>query len=159
MISDGPDDGRRERNGPADVIAEARIWRRRHGGAVFQMYPYVLSARRALELRLPRMQQYYEMALAMAQELASIEGIEVCPDPPHTNMMHVYLQASSQRLQEAALELARESRVWMFYQLWTSPLPGYALLELTVGDATLELSPQEVGELFRKLMRRATAAD
>jgi threonine aldolase len=118
--------------GPADFIAEARIWRKRHGGAIFSLYPYVVSARRALEIRLPKMQQYHEMAVAIAQELTRIEGIELCPNPPHTNMMHVYLRGSSQRLQAAALEVAQESRVWLFYQLWTSPLPGYALLELRV---------------------------
>jgi len=140
--------------GPADLIAEARVWRKRHGGAAFQLYPYVVSARKALETRLPKMQQYHEMAVAIAKELASIEGVELCPDPPHTNMMHVYLRGSSQKLHAAALEVAQESRVWLLPRLWASPLPGHGLLELTVGDATLELSSAEVGELFRKLMRR-----
>jgi threonine aldolase len=141
--------------GPADFIAEARVWRKRHGGSIFRLYPYVVSARHALETRLPKMDQYHRMAVAIAQELASIDGIELCPNPPHTNMMHLYLRGSSEKLQAAALEVAQESQVWMFYQLWRSSLPGYGLLELTVGDATLELSSKEIGELFKELMRRA----
>jgi threonine aldolase len=144
--------------GPASLVAEARVWRKRHGGALFKMYPYVLSARRALETRLPRMRRYHELAVAIAKELSAIDGIALVPDPPHTNMMHLYLRGSSHGLQLAALEVAQETRVWMFDRTWTSPLPGQALVEFTVGDATLELSPQEVGELFRKLMCRAAAA-
>jgi threonine aldolase len=142
--------------GPAPVVAEARVWRRRHGGAVYQLYPYAASARHALQTRLPRMQQYHEMAVALAAELRTIEGVSLWPDPPHTNMAHVYLRASAQSLQAAALELARQSRVWLIGGLRASPLPGTSLLELTVGDATLELTAKEVGELFRELMRQAS---
>jgi len=38
--------------GPEDVIAEARIWQRRHGGNLVRMFPFVLSAKQGLETRL-----------------------------------------------------------------------------------------------------------
>ncbi|MBN1963546.1 MAG: threonine aldolase, partial [Anaerolineae bacterium] len=41
--------------GPEDVIAEAKVWQRRHGGNLIRLYPYVLSAQYGLEHRLPRM--------------------------------------------------------------------------------------------------------
>lgn len=44
--------------GPADVIAEARIWQRRQGGNLVRLYPYVLSARKALAERLGRIEAY-----------------------------------------------------------------------------------------------------
>src|SRR5947209_14773260 len=48
--------------GSEDFIAEARVWRRRHGGELFQYYPLVLSARIGLRERLPRMPAYAERA-------------------------------------------------------------------------------------------------
>ena len=52
--------------GTRDFIAEARVWQRRQGGNLFHMYPYVLTARRGLEQRLPRMAEYHRKALEIA---------------------------------------------------------------------------------------------
>ena len=41
--------------GEEDVIAEAREWRHRHGGTLFNLWPYAASALAGLRLRLPRM--------------------------------------------------------------------------------------------------------
>src|SRR5260221_12150449 len=40
--------------GPTAFIAEARLWQRRHGGNLVQLYPFVLSARANLRRRLPK---------------------------------------------------------------------------------------------------------
>lgn len=44
--------------GSEDVMAEARVWRHRYGGQVFQEYPAALSALRGLEVELPRLPAY-----------------------------------------------------------------------------------------------------
>ena len=95
--------------GPADFIAEARIWQRRHGGNLVHLYPYVLSARLGLRERLDRMEAYRDKAVEIAATLTSVPGIRVTPDPPQTNMMHVYLSGSRERLEKAALEIAKET--------------------------------------------------
>ena len=41
--------------GPADIIAETRIWRHRAGGRMLRSYPYLLSAMKALDYNLGRM--------------------------------------------------------------------------------------------------------
>ena len=48
--------------GDEDVIAEAREWRHRHGGTLFNMWPYAASELAGLRLRLPRMPEYVEHA-------------------------------------------------------------------------------------------------
>src|SRR5205823_1949079 len=67
--------------GPADVIAEARVWQRRHGGNLVQLYPYVLTARQGLGERLPSMGAYHAKAREIAAALAPFPQIEVTPDP------------------------------------------------------------------------------
>jgi len=94
--------------GSSDFIAEARLWQRRHGGNLVQLYPLVLSARSNLRRRRDSFEAYHDRALSVAHLLTSIPGISVKPDPPHTNMMHVYLQASPESVLEASVEIARD---------------------------------------------------
>lgn len=141
--------------GPADLIAEARIWQRRHGGNLVQLYPYVLSARKGLAERLPRMGAYHARARELTEALHACPEIEITPDPPQTNMAHLWIRGDRQRLLDARLDLAEETGVWLFGRLADSPLPAYQRFELTVGDATLDLPVAEVGALFRRLLDRA----
>lgn len=141
--------------GPADVIAEARVWQKRHGGGLVQLYPYVLSARQGLHARLDRMPAYHAKAVEVAAALAAIPGIDVVPNPPPAHMMHLYLRGDRDRLRDAALDLAAETGTWSFERFNTSPLPGLAMVELSVGDATLDLPTGEIADLLRALVERA----
>jgi threonine aldolase len=143
--------------GPADIIAESRIWRSRAGGTLIRLHPYVLSAQFGMAERLGRMRRYHEKAREIARALRAFADVEVTPDPPHTNMMHVYLRGERDRLERAALDLAQETGVWMFHPLRPTPLPSHHKFELTVGDATLDLSNETIALLFETLLRRANA--
>src|SRR5204863_334572 len=68
--------------GPADFIAEARVWLRRHGGNLVHMYPYVIAARAGLRRRLGRFADWRKRAQAIARVLRSIPGVTIVPDPP-----------------------------------------------------------------------------
>ncbi len=140
--------------GPEDHIAEARIWQRRHGGNLVRMFPFVLSAKQGLEMRLDRMGQYHAKAIEIAEVLAAFPEIEVVPNPPQTNMMHVFIRGEADRLEEAALDIAREQKVWLINNFMPSQLPAYQKFELAVGDGALEFSRDEVIELFRTLIKK-----
>ncbi|HZU69750.1 MAG TPA: beta-eliminating lyase-related protein [Ktedonobacteraceae bacterium] len=141
--------------GPADVIAEARVWQRRHGGNLIHLYPYVLSAQKGLREKLGRMEVYCAKAKEIAALLAGFPQIEIVPNPPHTNMMHVFLRGEQEKLLAAALEIAKETRVRLFQWLTPAVLPAYQKFELTVGDATLDLPNEEIESLFRMLFEKA----
>lgn len=139
--------------GPKDVIEEARAWRKRHGGTLFGMWPNAASARAALALRLPRMPQYHAHAKAIAKELRKVPGVEVLPDPPHTNMMRLLLAVGERALRRNACRIARERGVYTLK--WSGPGygPSTRMAELTVGDATLGFEPREVAELIAELVK------
>jgi threonine aldolase len=141
--------------GPSDVIAEARVWQRRHGGNLIRLFPYVLSAKHGLAARLPRMEAYHRKAVEIAGALSALPHVEIVPNPPQTNMMHLYLRGDKDRLERAALDLARETGTWTFTQLRPGSIHAYHKLELSVGDATLELTTNEIVDLFRALLERA----
>jgi threonine aldolase len=138
--------------GPAEFIAEARVWQRRHGGNLFQLYPFVLSARANLRRRLGRFGDYARRAQAVARVLTAVPGISVKPDPPQTNMMHVYLQGSAEALMEASAAIARTDRVLLFRRLVPTVVPGVCSFELAIGDGAASLSDDEIGAYFRRIM-------
>lgn len=141
--------------GPADFITEARVWQRRHGGNLVSMYPYVLAAKAGLAARLGRMEAYRDKAVAIAARLARIPGVEVIPDPPHTNMMHLALRGAPARLERAALEVAAETGVWLFGKTNRTELPSTQRIELTILDGALEIDTDEIGRLFDAVLERA----
>jgi threonine aldolase len=142
--------------GPASFIAEARVWQRRHGGTLCQQYPYVMAAQAGLRERLGRMDRYVERAIEVARHLAALPEIELVPNPPQTNMMHLHLRGEKERLKRAALELAQETGIWMFGDLRPTSLPSRWMFELTVGDALLTFADEEVVWLFSELFARAS---
>ena len=143
--------------GPDDIIAEARLWQRRQGGNLVRMFPFVLSAKQGLETRLDRMGLYHAKAIEIAAALAALPEIEVMPNPPHTNMLHVFVRGEADRLEQAALDIAREQKIWLVNGWLTSQIPAYQKFELTVGDASLDFAANEVTTLFQTLLQKATA--
>ncbi len=138
--------------GPADVVAEARVWQRRHGGNLVRLYPFVLSARLNLRRHLPLFPSYHRRALTVARVLAAIPGIAITPDPPQTRMMHVYLRGDPTRLAENALAIARDERVLLFRTLRPTDVPGISMFELALGDAADALTDEEIGALFARVL-------
>jgi threonine aldolase len=141
--------------GAEDHIAEARIWQRRHGGNLVRMFPFVLSARQGLETRLNRMAAYHAKAIEIAEALTAFSEIEVLPNPPQTNMMHVFIRGEAERLEQAALDIACEQKVWLLNSFMPAQIPAYQKFELTVGDGALEFSREEVTSLFKELLTTA----
>lgn len=145
--------------GSADVIAEARLWQRRHGGNLVHLYPYVLSAQQGMAKHLGRMEEYCAKAREVAATLSSFQQIEVKPNPPQTNMMHVAIRGDKEKLLAASLAVAEKHKVRLFNRLGSTSLPGYYSFELTVGEATLDLKREEIEALFQEVFERAGAKE
>lgn len=79
--------------GEADFMAEATIWKRRHGGDLISLYPYTIAARHWLHRRADRMEAYWRAAQTVAAELNAIPGVDTVPRQPVCNMFHVYFDA------------------------------------------------------------------
>ena len=138
--------------GPEDVIAEAREWRQRHGGTLFAMWPYAASAFAAFQTRLPRMKAYRDQALAIADALRDLDRVRVVPDPPHTSMFHLHLNVQEGDLKANMLRLAEEEGIWTWKTSFPGTQPDWQIVELTVGDSTLDFEPGEVRELIARLV-------
>jgi len=141
--------------GPEDFIAEAAVWQQRAGGTVFTLAPYVASAAMQLDERLAKMPAYFEKALELAGVLRELDGIRLLPDPPHVNMMHVYLDVLAERANDARDALAVERGEWLFHRAVDADVPGYSRFEFYVGDNALEWTATQLGDSFARLLEIA----
>lgn len=141
--------------GPADFIAESRIWQRRHGGNLIQMYPYVLSARLGMREHLDRMPEYYDKARSIAAALSVIPEIAIVPSVPQTNMMHLYLRGDSEAIMAAAMDVSSKTGIFTMSWLKPSILPDQCSFEWTVGAATLDIPDDEIVSLFWEIFAQA----
>lgn len=143
--------------GERDVIDEVSVWRTRHGGRLFALWPYAASARTVLHERLPKMPAYYRHARAIAAALGDVANVEVLPEHVRSSMMHLRLGVSVAELRARALRVAREEKVWTFAQPFRSDGPRLQCVELRVGDATLGLAPTDVARLIDRLANGTSA--
>jgi threonine aldolase len=137
--------------GPAEVLAEARAWRHRYGGQLFQQWPAALAALQGLDTVLPRLDSYVAHARSVAAALAAVPGARVYPEPPHTHQFQWWLPYPAEALDEAAVRLAEQDRTWVCGG-WRDAAPGYAMAELTVAEAALPWTADEVTAVATELL-------
>ena len=137
--------------GEPDVIAELSLWRTRHGGRVFAMWPYAASALSVLRERAPKMGRYYRHATAIAKALQGAPGVEVMPWPVQAPMMHLRLAVTVEELRARAIDIAKTEGIWTFSRPFASEGPNLQRCELSVGDATLEIAPAEMRAIVERL--------
>jgi threonine aldolase len=141
--------------GREDFIAEARIWRRRQGGTLVQLHPFVASAAMRLDMQLAKMPAYRARALGFAAGLSTIDGIVVDPQPPQVNLFHVHFAAPPAALTAARDRIASEDGAWLAQRFGPGNTPGGSSIEIYVGDNVLAHDDATVIPLFAKLLELA----
>jgi threonine aldolase len=136
--------------GPAELVEEAKAWRHRYGGMVFQQFPTVLSALIGLERQLPRLPEYVAHARVVAAALregfaaAGVPWARVHPEVPHTHDFQVWMPHEPDVLGEAAVRTAEETGVVLFGSAWDRGGPGLAFTEVHVRAEALEWTAEDV---------------
>ncbi len=142
--------------GDAATIAEARVWQHRHGGRLVAIFPLALSAQLGFERNLAKMAAYRTRAIEIAAALTQIDGIEIVPNPPQTNMFHAFLRGEREALEARAHAYARESGTFVFGRLAATVQPDVHKWEFVVGNATMALS---VGETIAAIVQIVAPAN
>ncbi|MFD6415590.1 threonine aldolase family protein [Streptomyces sp. NPDC060194] len=139
--------------GPRWLVDEARVWRHRYGGQVFQQFPAALSALIGLEEELPRLPSYVAHAQVVAAALrealadSGLPWFRVHPEQPHTHQFQVWLPYDEDVLAEAAVTQAEETGTVLFHWFSGAPAsgpPGVAYTEVSVTAPGLEWTPEDV---------------
>jgi len=144
--------------GDAAFIANARLWQRRMGGNLVQQTPLVASAMLRFEHRLGLLDACYQRTLELAQGIALLPGVRLNPAVPQTNMLHLYIDAPADAINDARDDLAASEKIWLCGLARLSEVPGWSVIELTVGDHLLALDNTLVVPLFERLVVKARLA-
>jgi len=148
--------------GPKTLVDEAKTWRHRYGGQIFQQFPTVLSALAGLERELPRLPGYVAHARVVADALregfaaAQVPWMRVHPEVPHTNEFQVWLPYDADVLAEAAVRHAEETGTLLFADAWDRKGPGLAVTEVNVRAAGLEWTADDVKTAVTEFVSRLT---
>ncbi len=148
--------------GPESLIAEARTWRHRYGGQVFQQFPAALAGLLGLRKVLPEIPSYVAHAKVVAQAIgegfaqAGVAWFRVHPEPPHTHEFQVWLPYDAEVLSAAALRQAEESGVCLFRRWLPSPSgpKGLSFTEVTVTAPGLAWTAEDVRTAVADFVRR-----
>lgn len=137
--------------GPQSAIDEARTWQWRHGGRLVAQYPMIVSAQQGLDRYLPRIPLYCDRARSIARIFGEFERVRVAPDPPPTNMMHVFVRGDRDALDRASTALAQETGIWLAGSWQSTEVPGTAMFELTCAEGSLAIADDDVRALASRL--------
>lgn len=151
--------------GSTSLVEEARTWRHRYGGQLFQQFPAAISTLIGLDQELPKLPSYVAQAKVVAAALgegfaeAGAGWYRVHPEPPHTHQFQVWLPYPPDVLSEAAVRQAEETGVALFRRWHPAPAgpPGLAFTEVTVAEAGLEWTAADVRAAAAEFLGRVTA--
>ncbi|MGW2961122.1 threonine aldolase family protein [Streptomyces sp. NPDC001220] len=150
--------------GPKALVEEAKTWRHRYGGMIFQQFPTALAALIGLERELPRLPDYVRHARVVAAALregfaeAGLAWTRVHPEEPHTHEFQVWLPYDADVLLEAAARQAEETGTYLFAGFWETKGPGLSMTEVTVSEAGLGWTAEEVRAAVAEFVRRLPTA-
>ncbi|MFF3288970.1 threonine aldolase family protein [Streptomyces sp. NPDC003023] len=151
--------------GPVQLTEEARAWRHRYGGQLFQQYPAALSAMVGLERELPRLPSYVAHAKVVAAALtdalraSAVPWSRVNPAVPHTHQFQVWLPYGANVLNEAALTQSEDTGVTLFRRWFSEDCPpGVSVTEVTVAAEGLEWTARDVEAAVSEFVRRLDLA-
>ena len=143
--------------GDAEFVAIAKAWRHRYGGQVFTQWPAVLSALVGLGRELPRLPEYIAHAKVVAAALATLPGVTVHPNPPHTQQFQLWLPYPVDTVNDAVLALAEEEKT-AFLSGWRTQPPGdRCMCEVSIGAAALDWTAEDVIAAGTDFLRRIDA--
>ena len=121
------------------------------GGTLYGLWPGAASALSCLRRRLPLMPAYLQRAREIADAVRDLPGVTVVPDPPQTPMLHLLLRTLPRRVRRRRPDPRRRRDCGRGSGPCATGDPAVVRVELSVGDATLALSLDEIREAIATL--------
>jgi hypothetical protein len=118
--------------------------------------PIAVAGRIGLDRYLPQMEKFVTSAREIAAAIDASGVARTYPAPPHTNTFRVFIDAPAGALNVAVVAYAEATGVWSFPRdFWDTEMPGWAVAEFIVGEASLGWQPSEIVEVISSLRELA----
>ncbi|WP_042203746.1 threonine aldolase family protein [Paenibacillus camerounensis] len=138
--------------GSEDFTEESKIWKRRHGGDLISLYPYILPAQHYFRQRAGLMGRYYEEAKELAELFNGCSKVSTLPKVPVSNMFHVHFALSKAEVEPVLIRLSEQSGVGLAARLKETG-PDACSYELSIGDLYSGIPKDKLKETFELLDR------
>ncbi|MDI4645748.1 threonine aldolase family protein [Cohnella hashimotonis] len=140
--------------GDAALTTRSKIWKRRHGGDLISLYPYVISSEYYFDKRIGRMAQYYEEAKTLAAMYNDCgDPIRTVPAVPASNMFHVQADLEKEALESLLVEVCEATGVGL--SAWVQGLEdGGSAYEVSIGDRFAAVPDDRLRQAFALLREK-----
>ncbi|MWV46038.1 low specificity L-threonine aldolase [Paenibacillus sp. HJL G12] len=136
--------------GDKGFTEQSKVWKRRHGGDLISLYPYIISSDYYFEQRIGKMSQYYEGAKELAALYNACEGVLTKPEVPVSNMFHVYFELPEEKMASILTSVLEASGVGLTAWLRDAG-DGISSFEISIGDRYPNVPKDKLQEAFRLL--------
>lgn len=136
--------------GNEEFMKESKVWKRRHGGDLISLYPYIISADHYFDLRADKMEKYYHDAKELAGLYNSCERVSTLPEVPVSNMFHVHYEVSKDKLEPIMIRIYEETGVG--FSGYLRETGGHSCYyEVSIGDLYDKVPKGKLTEAFNLL--------
>ncbi|WP_214780399.1 aminotransferase class I/II-fold pyridoxal phosphate-dependent enzyme [Exiguobacterium sp. s22] len=134
--------------GPKSFCDTSKVWKRRYGGDLISLYPYILSSDYYYEMRKDKMTEYRDYAVQLAARFNELDGVWTTPRIPVTNMFHLHVQGEKEELGEKIARIQEETGVGITGYLVEKD--GHCSTEVSIGDTFERITREQLDGLFRQ---------
>lgn len=136
--------------GDQDFVEESKVWKRRHGGDLISLYPYILSADHFFEQRVDKMGRYYEEAKELAAFYNQCNAVHTKPEVPVSNMFHVHVELPKETVEPILVSVYEQTGVGLTHFLRETE-EGACYYEVSIGDRYANVPKDELRQAFKLL--------
>lgn len=143
--------------GPQAFTEQSKVWKRRHGGDLISLYPYVISSDYYYELRQGKMGQYYEDAKELAALYNDCSNTYTRPAVPVSNMFHVHFELPKTVIEPLLADVTRETGIG-FNSYVREDGETHSSYEVSLGDRYRTVPKEKLRKAFSVLNEKLEIA-
>lgn len=137
--------------GTEDFCADSTVWKRRYGGDLISLYPYIVSADYYFDQRIGKMESYFESAKELARLYNAASGISTLPEEPVSNMFHVHFNEPKNRVALILADVHESSDVGLTSYLEDRADGKGCSFEVSLGDLYSGVPQEKIIKAFQLL--------
>jgi threonine aldolase len=136
--------------GDQSFAEEAVIWKRRHGGDLISLYPYIITADYYYEKYSGHMARYYAYAKELAALYNGCHAVRTLPEVPVSNMFHVHIHYPKEQVEPLLTELTEETGVALahYVNAFNDTTSSY---EVSLGERFGTVPKEKLTQAFERL--------
>ncbi|WML43000.1 beta-eliminating lyase-related protein [Neobacillus sp. PS3-40] len=136
--------------GDKDFTEESKVWKRRHGGDLISLYPYIISSDYYFNKRIHKMEQYYEEAKELAVLFNKCSYVSTKPVEPVSNMFHVHFDLPKEKLESILATIYETTGIGLTSYLREISKEA-CYYEVSIGDRFANIPKKELTMVFQLL--------